>query len=547
MTTASVTGPRDAAGVRAGLTADFAGTLHLLRLCLRRDRVVLPLWTVIIGVLMPITYAGSIKSVYPTPTGLAKFAAATAASPAQIAMYGPIFNPSPGAMAIWKAGALYTVIAVAVILTVIRHTRAEEESGRAELIDSTAVGRYSGLTAAIVVAAGASIVTGTAFAVVLRMFDLPLAGSIGYGAALAASGLVFTGVAAVAAQLTTSARTARGVALGALGVFFALRAVGDAGSGTLSWLSPQGWSLQLRPFAEERWWVLLLHLAATAGLITTAYVLLRCRDVGGGLIAERPGGGTAGPALAGPVGLAWRTHRGTLLAWTVALLLYGLLFGSAAHGLGNQLGDSRTINDFLARLGGNATVEDVFVAFALTMLGIAASAYAISAALRLYYEETAQRGEPVIAGAVGRVRWALSHLLFAVLGPAVAIVVAGVAVGVTYGASVGGIADKLPATVAGALGQLPAIWISAGVAVALFGLLPRLAPAAWAVYVAFILIFTVGSLAGLPAWVLDLEPFSHLPKLPGGAFDPTPIVWESVIAAALVTVGLIGFRRRDLR
>lgn len=183
MTTASVTGPRDAAGVRAGLTADFAGTLHLLRLCLRRDRVVLPLWTVIIGVLMPITYAGSIKSVYPTPTDLAKFAAATAASPAQIAMYGPIFNPSPGAVAIWKAGALYTVIAVAVILTVIRHTRAEEESGRAELIDSTAVGRYSGLTAAIVVAAGASIVTGTAFAVVLSMFDLPPAGSIGYGAA----------------------------------------------------------------------------------------------------------------------------------------------------------------------------------------------------------------------------------------------------------------------------------------------------------------------------------------------------------------------------
>jgi ABC-2 type transport system permease protein len=134
-----------------------------------------------------------------------------------------------------------------------------------------------------------------------------------------------------------------------------------------------------------------------------------------------------------------------------------------------------------------------------------------------------------------------------VLGPAVAITVAGVSVGVTYGAAVGDIAGKFPATVAGALVQLPAIWISAGVTVALFGLLPRLAPAAWAVYVTFILIFMVGALSGLPAWVLDLEPFSHFPKLPGGAFDPTPIVWESVIAAALVTVGLIGFRRRDLR
>ncbi|WP_244163413.1 hypothetical protein [Rhodococcus koreensis] len=192
-------------------------------------------------------------------------------------------------------------------------------------------------------------------------------------------------------------------------------------------------------------------------------------------------------------------------------------------------------------------MEDIFVAFALTMLGIAASAYAISATLRLHYEETAQRGEPVIAAAVSRVQWALSHLLFAMLGPAVAIVVARIAVGVTYGASVGDIADKLPATVGGALVQLPAIWISAGVTVALFGLLPRFTPTAWAVYVMFILIFTVGSLAGLPAWVLDLGSFSHLPKLPGGQFDPTSVVWEAVITAALVTVGLMAFRRRDLK
>lgn len=526
---------------------DFTGTLHLLRLCLRRDRIVLPLWVLIIGVLMPVTYAGSIEAIYPTAADLAKFAAATAASPAQIAMYGPIFDSSPGAVAIWKAGALYTVMGVAVILTVIRHTRVEEESGRAELIDSTSVGRDATLTAALLVAAGASLVTGAAFGIVLHLYHLPLAGSLGFGSSLAASGLVYTGVAAVAAQLTTSARPARGIALGTLGAFFALRAVGDAGSGTLSWLSPQGWSLQLRPFADERWWVLLLHVTATAASVTAAYVLLRRRDLGGGLVAERPGEKTAGPTLAGPVGLAWRMHRGTLLAWSIALLLYGLLFGSATHGLGDQLGDSQMMNDVLARLGGTTTLEDAFVALALTMLGIAASAYAISATLRLYYEESSHRAEPVIAGEVGRVRWALSHLLFAVLGPAVALAAAGLAVAVTYGASVGDIAGTLPATVGGALVQLPAIWISVGVTMVLFGWLPRITPAAWAIYVAFLLIFTVGSLADLPHWVLDLEPYSHLPKLPGGEFVPAPLVWETLIAAALVTAGSIGFRRRDLR
>ncbi|MEE2035049.1 ABC transporter permease [Rhodococcus chondri] len=527
--------------------ADFAGTRQLLRLCLRRDRIVLPLWVLILGVLMPMTYAGSIEAVYPTTADLAKFAAATAASPAQIAMYGPIFNASLGAVAIWKAGALHTVIAVAVILTVVRHTRAEEEAGRAELIASTSIGRYAGLTAALALTAGASVVTGASFGLVLYLYNLPPAGSVGFGSALAASGLVYTGVAAVAAQLTTSARPARGIALGTVGVFFALRAVGDAGSGPLSWLSPQGWSLQLRPFADERWWVLLLHVAATAATIATAYMLLRRRDLGGGLIAERPGEKTAGPTLAGPVGLAWRMHRGTLLAWSIALLLYGLLFGSAAHGLGNQLGDSQTIGNVLARLGGTTTIEDAFVALALTMLGIAASAYAISATLRLHYEETAHRAEPVIAGQVGRIRWASSHLLFAALGPAVALVIAGLAVAVTYGAAVGDVAGTLPATVGGALVQLPAIWICVGVTMALFGWLPRITPAAWAIYVAFLLIFTVGSLADLPPWVLDLEPFGHLPKLPGAAFTPAPVMWETLIAVALIVAGALGFRRRDLR
>lgn len=547
MTTAPLIGPHGAVDrTFPNRGAEWAGTAQVLRLCLRRDRVVLPLWTAVLGVLMPITYAGSLATVYPSALEREKFAAATAASPAQIAMYGPILNSSSGAVTIWKAGALYTVIAVAVILTVIRHTRVEEESGRAELIDSTSTGRYAGLTAAMLVAGGASVLTGSAFATVLCLYGLPASGSIAFGAALTASGLVFTGVAGVAAQMTTSARTARGIALGALGAFFAIRAVGDAGSGTVSWLSPQGWSLQIRPFADERWWVLVLHAAAAGATMAAAYALLNRRDFGSGLVAERPGDRAAKPLLAGPIGLAWRMHRGPLMAWTVGLTLYGLLFGSAAHGLSGQLGDSRTVEDFIARIGGAASLEDTFVAFALAMLGIAASAYAISAALRLYYEENAHRCEPVVAGVVSRSRWVLSHLLFAVLGPATAMIAAGIAAGLTYGVSVGDVGGKVAAAVGGALVQLPAIWLSAAVVVALFGLVPRFTPVAWGIFVAFVLLFTVGSLTAVPTWVLDLEPFGHLPRIPGGQMNSS-IVWESLLVIAIAGVGLAGFGRRDLR
>ena len=95
------------------------------------------------------------------------------ASPAQRALYGQIYNDSLGATGIWKAGMFHLLIAVAVILTVIRHTRADEETGRAELIDSTAVGRYASLTAALLLSFGASVITGAIGAAGLLNTSVP--------------------------------------------------------------------------------------------------------------------------------------------------------------------------------------------------------------------------------------------------------------------------------------------------------------------------------------------------------------------------------------
>lgn len=284
----------------------FTGTLGLLRLYLRRDRVSLPLWVLLLSVPLATVYIASVETVYPDRSARAAAAAAIMASPAQRALYGPVYNDSLGAVGIWKAGMFHTLIAVAVILTVIRHTRADEESGRAELIDSTVVGRYANLTGALLLSFGASIATGAIGALGLLATDVAPAGSVAFGVALAASGMVFTAVAAVAAQLSPSARFTRAVAFAVLGTAFALRAIGDAGSGTLSWCSPLGWSLQVRPYAGERWWVLLLSLATAAVLTVLAYRLRAGRDVGAGLIAERPGAGTAGPMLSEPFGLAWQ-------------------------------------------------------------------------------------------------------------------------------------------------------------------------------------------------------------------------------------------------
>src|SRR5271155_4752846 len=287
-------------------SSNFSGTLGMLRLYLRRDRVSLPLWMLLLSLPLATVYVGSIEKIYPDQSARASLAATIMASPAQRAIYGQIYNDSLGATGIWKAGMFHLLIAVAVILTVIRHTRADEETGRAELVDSTAVGRYASLTAALLLSFGASLTTGALGAAGLLGTSVPASGSLAFGAALACSGLGFTAVAAVAAQLSASARFARGAAFAALAAAFTLRAVGDAGSGTVSWFSPLGWSLQVRPYAGDRWWVLLLHLATTVLLSALAYRLLAGRDVGAGLIAERPGPAAVTPLLRNAFGLAWR-------------------------------------------------------------------------------------------------------------------------------------------------------------------------------------------------------------------------------------------------
>ncbi len=525
----------------------FTGTMGMLRLYLRRDRVVLPLWVILLSVPLSTVYVGSIEKVYPDQAARAAFAATIMASPAQRALYGQIYNDSLGATGIWKAGMFHLLIAVAVILTVIRHTRADEETGRAELLDSTAVGRYASLTAALLLSFGASVTTGAIGAAGLLGTSVPPDGSLAFGAALAGSGLVFTAVAAVAAQLSASARFARGAAFATLATAFTLRAVGDAGSGALSWLSPLGWSLQVCPYAGDRWWVLLLlHLAATALLTALAYRLLAGRDVGAGLIAERPGPATATPMLRDAFGLAWRLDRGALLLWTVGLCLYGLLIGSVVHGIGDELGGG-TAHDIVQRMGGTTALEQAFVAVAFCMLGMMAAAFAISLSLRPHQEEAGQRAEAVLGGAVGRSRWLAGHLAIALLGSAVAMLIAGLAAGLTYGVAAHDIGGKLAMVLASAAVQLPAVWLLAAVTVASFGLAPRFSPVAWGVLVGFVALYLIGSLSGFPQWLLDLEPFAHIPRVTGGAFTPVPLLWLLVIDAALIALGMAAFRRRDVQ
>lgn len=398
-----------------------------MRLALRRDRVVVPVWVLVLGVL-PAAIAATYEQFYPDAASRSSLTTGAAANPSVTLLYGPAFDLSTaGGFTAWRILAFLSLFtALACVFTVTRHTRQEEDTGRQELLSSAVLGRFAALTAALLVAGAAALTTGLVAVITLVATGMPAAGSVAFGLGIASTGWVFSAVAAVTAQLVEYSRTANGLASAVLGLAFLVRGVGDSAKDVswLSWLSPLGWAPQLRAFAGERWAVVLLPLAATVVLCGLAYGLLPRRDVGLSIFPSRPGPATAAPGLRSPLALAWRLHRGTLTGWLVGFAVMGAVLGSLASGIGGLVGDSPQIRQVFERMGGTSALVDSYLGAIAGIFGMVAAVFAVQANLRMRSEETGFRLEPLLATPVRRLRWAASHLVFSLLGSALLLVVA---------------------------------------------------------------------------------------------------------------------------
>jgi ABC-2 type transport system permease protein len=527
----------------------FAGTGALVRLILRRDRVLMPIWILFLP-LLALSITSGTAELYPTDEGRQGYIDSLGSSPLLIAFYGITpAEPSLGALVFWRLGTGMTILALIGLLVAIRHTRVEEEAGRRELIGSTVVGRHANLAAALLAVSGAAAVCGLLVALIMVSQNTPASGSFAMGAAWAGAAILFAAIGTVIAQLTEGAAAARGLGILILGISWLLRGIGDVEQSLswLSWVSPLGWFYRVDAYAQNRWWVFGLVALAVLGLAYLATVLSARRDLGAGMLPPRLGPASARPSLRSPLALAWRLHRPTMVAWTAGLFVFGVAIGASAQVAVELMEDNETLKEVMQRLGGTATFGDVMLASGFGLLAIFVTGYAISAALRMRTEESALRSEPVLAAGVSRLGWAASHLVFALLGPAVVLAATGIGAGLMRGVDTGDIAREIPRSIAGALVQLPAIWVLVGLTVAAFGLLPRLSPAVgWAALALCLLLGQVGALLQLSQAVLDVSPFTHIPRVPGGEVDFVPLLVLAGIAAALIAVGFAGFRRRDI-
>ena len=533
----------------------LTGTMLAARLALRRSRWFWLVWVLALTALLPVTASAYAELVPAGPVGQTTVTALQH-NPTMRAMLGPPYDLlTAGGFTMWRVGTFVAAAAAMMAaLGVIRATRAEEEDGRVELLRAGAIGRHAPLAGALVVALGACGVLAALVTATMAAAAPPITGALGTGLGIGLVGAVWAGVGAVGAQIAASARSARFTALGALGAAYVLRAVADgAGDDSpltrLRWLSPVEWAALTRPYAGERWWVLLLPVALTGVLTAVAFALESRRDHGAGLRASRPGPARAGTGVLGLTGvesLVRRLERPAILGWALGMSLFALVIGTLAGTVDELLADNPRLAELFRRMGQGAEVlRDTYYATILGILVVVLAIFAAALILRVRQEEDNGHLELLGSTATSRSRLLLAHVVPALVAPTVVFVACGALLAVA--AAVGGGGLGLVGQLAGAaLALAPGLWLTVGVGTALVGWVPQLTPLLWGLLGWSLFATWVGGLLDLPQVLLDATPFAALPRLPGEAMAWGPVVAETVLAAALIGLGLLGWRRRDL-
>lgn len=536
-----------AAGRSSRRGGALTGTRPLFAVSLRQDLRNLAPWVLLISVLS----ASSILAydwIFPDPQDRQHLAGTLGANPALSLIFGPARDlmTSDGFNA-WRAGMLGAFFAgLMAILTVVRNSRANEDSGQAELIASGVLARASRLAVAVLVATAAAVLLGVVCFLITVACGGGAAATLILSATFTAAALMFAGVAAVAAQLGSDARIASSIAVATLGICYVLRGYIDSSGAPdwATWLTPLGWLEETHPGTGNNPWPLLLALALAIVLVLAGFVLQARRDFGQGMIATRPGPAEAGTA--GTIwGLAFRLHRSALVTWLIGFAGLGLLFGSMASSIGDIVADNPAVARILA--SGAAGVSDFTFAFLVTILqiiGIIAAVMGVEVALRIYGEERDYRVEPLLAAPLRRSTYLASNAIVAFAGSALAMLVAGAGLGLVAAATDDTIAfsDVLVQSAA----TIAATWTLVALALAAVGAAPRRRLIAWLGVVATFGITLLGPTFNLPHWVLDISPLSHVPNVTATSPDWSGLGWLAAFTVLFLVVAFAGFRRRDI-
>jgi ABC-2 type transport system permease protein len=559
---------------------NFDHSLDLVRFILRRERAVSLIWILSI-VLSAMGLAAGMASQFDGASRQAL--AATLSNPAMIAMMGPVVGVEDftlGAM-YTTTMLLWTALAVGVmnIVFVVRHTRADEERGRLEVVRSLPVGRLSNLNAVM----AAALIINTALAVLTGLglaaagdTSMGLGPSMLFGALLGVCGISFAAVTALFAQLSSNSRGALGLSFLAMGVFYMLRAAGDMERSAVSLFSPLGLILRAEAYAENFWWPVWVLLGLSAVIAAAAYKLNAIRDIDRGFIAEKPGRKEAPKSLRTSFGLSLRLLKTPLIIWAALMFSLGASYGTVLADIEAFIEET----PFYAQLmygpfidaselsalepGSEAFAAELdrqiklgmeerppatmFATMVNAIMALVCLVPMLMFALKLRGEEKDGRSEHILTRSVSRCKYlagftAIAFASSVILQLATPLGLYPVALSVLSGPGDLRLGLLLQAN----LVYLPALWVMIGLAVLLTGLLPKLTGLLWGFYGLLFIVTLMGRIPGvLPEWFNKLSPFSYVPQLPVDEINYAALATLTVIAAVLTALGFLFYRKRDM-
>jgi ABC-2 type transport system permease protein len=516
--------------------------LTMVRVHLRTGWLTLAIWVTALGGTMAFTVS-AIQGLYNTPAKVDSYAAAVKGN-ALMMINGKIAGiDSLGGIIANEFGfiASFAIPFMAVGL-IAKMTRKDEETGRLELVLAGRIARADPLLAAVLVTVVAEVLVTAALFASLAGVGVPTGDAALYALSLGALGLVFAGAAAVAAQLVEHARGVYAIGLGAIVVAYLLRGLGDVQLSPLTWLSPLGWQEQTRAFGDQRWWVLLVPVAAFVLLVAVALGVVARRDVGSALLGVGATAPHASAFLRTPLGIALRSHRGSLIGWSAATVVVSATFGSVAKPLIDAINGNPSLASAIGSSG--ATGLDSVLAMNALILALLAAGYAVQAVGVLRAEETTGRLEARLSGERSRWAWLSVQLALVVVGIVVVSVHGGAVLALSTSWSVG---QNVAGQVAGAVvGFLPAIGFFGGLAVLAFGVVPRWVPVVWLAYAAGAVIAYLGDSLNLPGVVRALSPFHLIGNPPIEPVRASHAALLALLTVGCLVSGYVGFRRRGI-
>ena len=443
-------------------------------------------------------------------------------------------------------------------LLAVRHTRTEEEHGRAELIVATPAGRLTPLFATMIHGALANLVLAALVFVAFAGAGYDPFGSLVAGLASGAAGLCFLGVGLAAAQLVHTSRAANAIAVWVLLVTFLLAGIGNAlgtpsgdlqriTSSWLAWLSPFGWIEHSRPFSDNLLWPLACALAAAVAFAALATALQAARDIGAALLHARSGRADAREStFSTPITLVWRHSWGALLGWAIGGLLTGMLATSLGSVIDALSADIPAVQHLLDALAGGGGLGQGMVVIFFMIVGLLGACAGVQTVCRARQDELHGTAELVLAAPVHRVRWLASYLLIAGVG-IVSVLTAGLLGAILGVLASGGDWSLAHDALVTAGGQALAAAVFVVATALLFVLLPRATiPLGWTLVMLGILLGLFGALFQLPEWAVNLSPLVAAPTVVHDAIDPKGLWWLVGVVIVGAAASLVRMRRREL-